>query len=294
MTLAQEIADTDRPRIFARDPERQHLEFDLWQAAWSRLRAPRSLDPKEAQKTALRIVYDDKLSDLASELHNSGQITSPTVQRIVKLPQRVTWIEWPDIMRHPGRQVETECRVGMLLEQTATGIALLCFMKMEGKLVLIAGGSVYNLPNENGQASKLDLKYADLGINLETHQEIQAYLATATYGLVISSIPKAIEVELVTPPEKVNRARLKKHKEPIVEFKRIRIKLLEKRKQRRATMSGGSGEPTGKRAWHIVEGHFRPVKFGPGHQDVRIQWVEEYERGDPALGIILKEKRITA
>jgi hypothetical protein len=86
-------------------------------------------------------------------------------------------------------------------------------------------------------------------------------------------------VETVPAPERLNKQRARKGREPLLGYSTIRIKLSRTLAQR----AGAHGERNPARV-HVVSGHFKVRKSG-------VYWWNDHTRGDPTQGVIRQQKR---
>lgn len=85
--------------------------------------------------------------------------------------------------------------------------------------------------------------------------------------------------EAVPTPERLNRQRARKGREPLLDYTTIRIKLSRSLTQR----AGAPGERSPSRM-HVVSGHFKVRKSG-------VYWWSDFTRGDPTKGVVRQQTR---
>lgn len=83
----------------------------------------------------------------------------------------------------------------------------------------------------------------------------------------------------VPAPEKLNRQRARKGKQPLLDYTTVRIKLSHALTRR----TGAAGERSAARM-HVVSGHFKVRKTG-------IYWWNDFARGDPTQGVVRQQTR---
>jgi hypothetical protein len=83
----------------------------------------------------------------------------------------------------------------------------------------------------------------------------------------------------VPAPERLNRQRARKGREPLLDYSTIRIKL-----SRSMTMRAGSAGERASSRFHVVSGHFKVRKSG-------VYWWNDFTRGDPSQGVVKRQTR---
>lgn len=92
----------------------------------------------------------------------------------------------------------------------------------------------------------------------------------------------ATATEHVTPSDKLNRARLRSGKPPLLDHRTIRIKL----SRAMSARAGSSGETSREATrFHLVRGHSKIRKTG-------VYWWSPYGRGDPSRGTVSQSYRV--
>lgn len=104
-------------------------------------------------------------------------------------------------------------------------------------------------------------------------QDVQEEIAPMLATLILMNSKNCVETTKTEPPPKLNKARLKRGKAPLVSFSTVHINL--SRTRQRA--GGARGMSEAEMAKHKVRGHFKVRRTG-------VFWWNDYERGDLAHG----------
>ncbi len=182
----------------------------------------------------------------------------------------------------------------MLLDQAPSGRVAVTVVagkkhKMSG---IIYAGTIDELPMPKGTRA-VQLGFSTLGpVNAkETQDYFGCTVVEALCGLFLLQQPKVVSVEEIEHGPKLQRARAKRGKLPLLEYRRVQIKIGTIAKRSNASASRvDSDDAAGRRRYHRVLGHFRV--YGRETPDPHALWIEPYFRGDPSLGIVLHERTL--
>jgi hypothetical protein len=119
---------------------------------------------------------------------------------------------------------------------------------------------------------------------------VQSILIDISCLLFLLNTPRATETIEHRWPEKLQKARRKRNKVPLVEFKKILVRIGSPQPKivRHPNLSAGHDA---RRRLHQVIGHFRT--YTKHHEDKPlVAWVNQHWRGDAELGIVLHERNI--
>lgn len=277
-------------------------KYDPWILA--RLGLPNAANPLLAaaqyEGAAERIVFVDALDELAIELHETGQITRTVVYETVRMPCECVWIEWTLSDRGNGPQ-----KVGVLLDRDDTGdiaFAVVSHSTREPSAVGVCMvGALRPLPwpmnGEDYNCIKLTWSVTGGGLsNDERARAASLIVVDALYGLFLVQQPRVIEEEAVEHGPKLQRARAKAGKHPLVEYRRVKVTIGGETRRRALSAAGASPHAAGddpdraRRRYHRVLGHFRI--YGRGTDAPRATWIAPHFRGDPALGVLIRERDV--
>lgn len=100
---------------------------------------------------------------------------------------------------------------------------------------------------------------------------------------------KNVNLVAVDPPEKLNRARVKRGKKPLVRYHTLEIEPMKEVLRRE-----GQIEKTGlKQALHICRGHFKDYRqHGLFGRNKGLYWWESHVRGSLKEGVVLKDYKV--
>lgn len=306
-TLAQHFLDGAKCRPSPHDPQVQAaltLEYTT---------------AKDYARMADRVVFDEELLEIYHQMLDDKQLEPEMIFRNVKLPSDKLWIEWSvqttDVGPDAGMQV------GALFEMTTRpelplDMIVMCRSIRTGGMGIVAKYKVNPPPyldQLNGMGFKMTWSDTDgtftsvskdkvtnaVGIS-DPHdprwgQLMNTFLKGAYFGLFLLQQPRVIDATEVKHPEKVQLKRKKKGKPPLVEYRRIKLKVgvVAGRAgvmRRPGSAAPGDGAGGGKKKYHHVLGHFRCY-----HRDTEnesVIWIMPHYRGDPTLGVILREKHL--
>jgi hypothetical protein len=240
-----------------------------------------SLGPIFAQESkgfAARFCFDEAM--VASSHNVSRDAESYEIAaRIARLPAPQGWYEW----REHG------VSRALWWEQQTDGTLDCLFLCKSGDSVFVAGAIrrwqfghwrkvCYNV------GDVLDFVKMD---DEEKNLLLSEYLRFAVCGSALLNLHRAVQVEAQHAAPKLQRARAKRGKLPLLSFNRVKLKLPKPDLTRGEYR--GRGHP-GVR-FHQVIGHLRLLQAG------RIEpvfiWVDAFWRGDARLGVILREREVT-
>ena len=128
--------------------------------------------------------------------------------------------------------------------------------------------------------------------------DANGFVFCGAYGLALLGVNRATEVRVSEPAPKLLKARARRGKEPIVTVSRVKIHLGKPtvryaRSEIDAAIRGDA--PTRHQAWHMRSAHlrtYRNKRDGTPREKPLVIRVEAYAAGDPALGVVVRERRI--
>jgi hypothetical protein len=270
----------------------------------------------EYARYADRIVFDENLNEVYHEMVDAEQLSPEMIFRNVKMPSSHLWIEW---------RVETaqniRMQLGCLLVKTdrpelPVDMSVITRSDQHGGCGLVARFKIDEPPyldvaSLNGRPFKMTWSDAD-GRFIDKDgpgsrafddpndprwgQLMNTVMKGAFFGMFLLQQPKVVEDVPVTHASKLNAKRAKRGKPPLLDYRRIYMKfgVLGSRvgiikKARHGVAGDGAGG--GKKKYHHVLGHFRCYYRDTPQEHVI--WIAEHWRGDPALGVSLKERNLT-
>ena len=265
-------------------------------------------------KVAERVVFEEPLYSVFCEMIREGQLTPEMVARSVKRTSDLMWIEWAKDTDLTAQDAQVS--FGVLLTRNAgdklswrfTVVGILSEQRLSEKpsvmLVFDADEPPYF---EISKGFPIVLKWilgegvGVSGLNLPQHLEkwrtiAQIVFSTCLFGLFLLQQPKIITTMPVVYGPKLQKKRLESKKKPLIEHHRVHMRfgVLGSHVGVIAKHGAGHSNPallaTGRRKYHRVLGHFR--MYGRDTPLERVVWIEQYFRGDVALGVLFHEKHL--
>ena len=109
--------------------------------------------------------------------------------------------------------------------------------------------------------------------------------------LFLINTPKAVEQVEHRWPEKLQRARKKRNKIPLLEFRKILVRIGSPYVRNVYPRNLSQGATDARRRLHQVIGHFRT--YTKHHEDKPlVAWVPQHWRGDATLGVVMHERTL--
>lgn len=273
--------------------------------------------PNDYARMADRVVFDEELLEIYHQMIDDEQIEPNMIFRNVRMPSDKLWVEWKALTFN-----EDAMQVGALFEMTTRSelpvdMIVVCRSCRTGGMGAVARYKIDAPPyaQANGMPFKMTWSDADgrftaardnpQGGDGATFKDphdprwgklMSTFLKGAFFGLFLLQQPRVTDVTEVTHAEKLQQKRRKKGKRPLVEYKRVTLKVgiiagkTGVLRRARSAAVAGEGAGGGKKKYHHVLGHFRCY-----HRDTpeeNVIWIAPHYRGDPALGVILREKHL--
>lgn len=263
------------------------------------------------QQSAERFSFVQCPYAVMSELYRTRALDPKTVMLSTRLPAPCVWLEWPSIQHE--KEGCSEDRFGALI----TPGALISNPEETRTIVVCVGGVT------NGRASRVtpfgmlslppDVEplRRDGEIRChwflrskgdtaeETNERVKCYLYDVVDALFLINTPRVSEIRQHVPSAKLQRARRRRGKLPLIEYRQVNVVVgvgpTVYRQSRSAHESRFSDTELDReitrRRLHRVVGHFRRYLKDDGTPD-RVTYVPQHWRGDAELGIILHDRRV--
>ena len=269
---------------------------------------------------AERIVFSDDVPSLLYDMYDNKQITYEGLLRTVKLPFDNFWLEYASSVGLEGINAPfNKAYYGALVQRMpndTVGMILVTGFAKTDRRHYDCGIThviefkhwppvISRIDKPNKWALAFEVLHAFNKNNLEQADnnslyELSHIVCEILFGIFLVTHTKVYEAEQVTWGEKHRRARAKRGKPPLLEYRRIRVRISKGRKvyaQRPAIdTSNAANNGTDSdaaiqhRRYHKVMGHFRHyIKHDPPYT----VWIESHYRGDPALGVTFTERDVT-
>lgn len=291
------------------------------------LRLPEHFNPHSSHvllnTIAERIVFTDDIPSMLYDMYENRQLTYEGVLTSAKLPYDCFWIEYSSVVGldlDDNRGVE-RAEYGALI-QRISGDRVRMIIVIGAKYGELGSISCISHVVEFDEwppklaKSSVDAELRGLQFNLiyvynapspsklsySSACELGAVVTEIIFGIFLVTQPKIYSSEQFTYTSKHKRARDKRGKPPLLEYKRIRIHVGRPIKKYTVNTSAiresfassridtESDEAITHRRYHKVMGHFRHyIDHDPPHTT----WIEPHYRGDPALGITFTERDVS-
>lgn len=265
-----------------------------------------------------KVVFEEDLGEILTEMINQKQIEIDFLLQTVRLPTKALWIEfsyfgWPMALLLERFPDSDRVMVGLVTAfrnrderenfpttfksaDSATGLLLAHLSKLP-----LTKKENISIAWQHPAIDQTMRKYSGkevYGEQLKPEdftQQIGFYVTTGLFGLLLLTQPKLIEERVVEFGEKLNKKRRSRGLPELLGYRRIYVKVGKPRKYTPAgegvATSAGAGAPTGKKKYHHVIGSFRMYRRDT--PEAYVKWVDEYWRGDPKLGVIIHERKMS-
>lgn len=265
------------------------------------------------QLQAQRIVFDTDLGVLLYNLYNNKQLGLNAVLHNLEtkpLPAQRLWVEWPDA------ETSEHVRFGVLLEANFDARLLIpddphfvpqrqrpsdAALSNSWRFDIVMGHSSECMALLTGIITRGMLEPFDMLLTSFHRQIFDSADAISNvadfafkrfaFALFLLSQPKVYSATVVTHHPKLQRSRIKNGKMPLLEYRRVKVLIGETVKRYQHTSNENDPVQTDgiiHRRYHHVLGHFRHYEGQRPHTT----WIEPYYRGDPKIGVLIKEHDI--
>lgn len=241
----------------------------------------------EAAKSAQRfkVAREDYLSlaDLGRQFHTLG---IP-----VRIPVAPMWLETPGMLQFADKELFGT--IGALIQKVGPNVYDMTYFT---DAIREPGQPHVALPYVCGRVELEDEAVATIvvwdafhGPEAASDGELFQALVRQTLALVAAlNTPRVVTKTAVTHQPPLQKARLKRGKYPLLSFNQVKIHLPKVTQHSGDTMRRDLG---GGVRFHGVLGHLRRIEkpYGPD-----VTWVSPHFRGDPRLGVVMKERAVKA
>ena len=258
-------------------------------------------DKQNHPHIAERYIFTD--SDPADRLRDaieSGQLSFPVIFQKARLPVDTAWIEWKLVKG----QVDSEPQIGLFIDTTPIWSAAGKLLWQQDFHTLIA---VYfaTHPNQRPRLVMVICTTEPLGGREHVHYfvpyqehnpETADVMRTEMSKLLLEDLmallflittPRATEVVHQKWSSQLQKARVRRGKVPLVEYKKVTLNI---GAPRRIVVTSEHTGPSGPRRLHQVVGHWRT--YLQGRNEPHVTWVPQHWRGDPKLGIVMHDRTV--
>ena len=263
----------------------------------SRLLAPLPNDFSAAEQTAERFVFEANPIHIVSDLIAAGAITRKTMFEVVKLPHINFWMEMP-IAFEGGTKGQLGFMVGKA-PKGATAIegymdVLAVVMAPEGTAHAVPFSLIqlpeFPIPEKGGFRPFYYGTRFGPEIKDDDLRECEQFVQELVDCLFLLTVPKVVEYRDAQFGPRKEKVRERTGK-PLVEFKRVDVVIggIQARyKSSGPHASTGATEGEGRYRAHRVGPFFRTYR--KRRDQPKVVLLDQFWRGNPKLGIIIKEK----
>jgi hypothetical protein len=281
----------------ALDPKEQHIEVGPFKV------------PYRAER------YQFENLDPAGDVHAhicDGNLTDDAVFANAHMPVDLAWVEWTSVRELVGTHSSTKVPFAVLLDaHSGLNHALDATMGIPSP----ADKSIYGVlyARNVSQAVLPVMVFTVLGgfdgqemaevvwcwqdAEIEPSRRIhsvemqRSMLMEIAELLFLLNTPRVSETKTHPISARLQRARLRRRKLPLLEFKRVKVLLgAPTIRYPKGTNIPGETREERHRRLHQVTGHFR--HYLQGRDKPHVAWVPSHWRGDAQLGVVMHDRRI--
>jgi hypothetical protein len=298
MTLAREYVE--RGCVLHPEDETCRATHNLLMSALKPLK-----EGDKVTSAAEQFVFDQNPGDVCYELIQAGALDPKVVLETVRMPADICWFEWP-----VGLEEDPRCRCGVLVCQGELVVPTkkrrtiaCCFVMHSESMDPVCFGCIsfpglpFDLENDvlGFGFWKDALRMTQVSTDDDCWEEVKWFAWDVLEALFLTVTPRVCEVRQSEYSPRMQRKREKQGKLPLVEYKRMYLKVGVGKPRYVKHANDPSeltpGEPTGThRRLHSVIGHFRT--YTKGRDRPYATFVPQHWRGDPELGVLLRERRV--
>lgn len=311
MTLLQTLVTTLRPVMRPKSFDEYNM-FSQYAVVANNLLLARlygvpleaELDGKDVSVPAIhaeRFIFDVDVPVILGEFVRAGTLNSKAIFDMARDPAAVYWCEWRVEPEDDGPKfiigalVDTAVRrefgetVVVFCAQSRQREYAKPFALVYAPTLPIVGGTTRIRPlwfapsNEKGQKMTGD----------DEHELMQCYYDLLDVLFVLNT-PRVSEVVEVKHDAKLQKARAKRGKPPLIEYKKCELQIgnagVRYRNASDVRRQPGETDAEHKKRLHQVIGHFRTYR--KGRETPTIAWVPSHWRGDAKLGILVHERTV--
>jgi len=276
------------------------------------------VSPKDARLSAERFVFaESDPIDAVMEQVRGGFIDMQTVRRFTELPANPIWLEYrendPDdrhgrvghlVQRLEGDELAQSPQFPMAITSV---ISAAPGEKPGGCLFLSVRLPEFTDPrlnNDEGFPAEIDwLPKAwwkkTFGVKSTTAmaREVSNIARDVACMLFLLNVPRVCEMRDHKPSDKLQRARTRSGKSPLIEFRQVKLVVglgsprYKQAQGSRAVSNSATDEAYAHKRLHRVIGHFR-IYHERHDKGLPPSWVPEHWRGDASRGVILKNRNV--
>lgn len=247
----------------------------------------------DVRQSASRFSFETDPTVMVDRLVRGGSLTTEVVALSARLPSSCLWLEW--------REEQTGSLVGYLIEKKDEEwwiVMHLCEVpdqhgrNEEGLVLPIAGAMVKAPERIDGKA----LTHVAGGWMLQEDtagKDLISWIKFMTMEMLAAvfllSVPRICEIRSHVASQKLQRARARRGKPPLIEIRRVKlvVGVGSPRYQRESAGASGAGS---RRRFHEVIGHVRT--YHADSDKPLVTYVPEHWRGDPKLGVVIHDRRV--
>lgn len=228
------------------------------------------------------LVFHENVADIVRDEMTAGHIHRPDYFRLkdIHIPYNDFWIEYPEV----------GFREGYLVGKADNAIHLLLAVSVptEGKSAWMP-----ILSGKFGVDDRFQVSFDNLQVPPANDPDFEARLVwsigSLLHTLFTLTVPRMTSIITVSPSATVNKARQKKGRYPVIEYKKVVVNLM---KPANVYPHNNTVPSNIHKRLHQVQGHIRTLVGTTLQGAPRHTWISPHWRGDPHLGVIIHDKTI--
>jgi hypothetical protein len=258
---------------------------------------------------AERFQFIDNSMEEVRKFVNGGALDLMALVKTARMPAERIWIEWKDWGGDPeGKQAQYKIRIGILVEPIVAdkhGEELTLIVCGSSDLVnarpigALATGTFpwkltqykigWGIPTRIIWDGGYDGCFTERSSGINTPLLLQQLLI----ALFLINTPRVCTTEDVKPAAQLQRARRRRGKLPLIEYKQVRLVIGRPTTRHEAvghSAGASAGEDAIRKRLHHVLGHFRV--YTKRQETPKMAWVPPHWRGDAKLGIVYRDRDV--
>jgi hypothetical protein len=261
-----------------------------------------AVDPNDKSTLyAERFVFQDDVPSVVSGFEEQGALHWPEARKTLHHPAHIYWVEW----KH--KYEDNIVTIGVMVDTVlmrwrypdSPVLMVFCASVSGGRAEPFCAMLTQDMPIEFPCWIKVPwLSLNGLDGQPETQEDLneaQSLFYDFMYTLFMIVTPRVTEVVEVSHSPKLQKARAKSRKFPLLEYKKCQLQIghsgVRYRTRSDVARLPGETEAEHHKRLHQVIGHFRT--YTKGREQPRISWVPPHWRGDAKLGILVHERTVS-
>ena len=255
-----------------------------------------ALDVRNLKMKAERFRFEEDPREAASNLIKEKSLDMRTVYETARLPAPVVWIEYsPDRALNDGTRCDNWG--ALIVDQGKEWDIICCMQGPNGHGAAYLLGKMLPVPVGKGVQPEASLHwFCDVDMSDEQKRlEFEYCVLDIIVSLFFLMVPRISEIREPVSQPRLQKAREKRGKPPIVEIKKVKLAIgIGRTRYVRQGVTGSAGMPglgEVKKRLHPVIGHLRVYRKKQGDSPL-VSWVPHHFRGNPELGIVMHDREV--